>query len=300
VPLTKLPGIPTSASSGSSSLNFITFFNNLYKICIGFAAALAFFQIVRAGITWMTAGDNTERVSQARSLITNSIFGLILVLSPVIIFSVINPNILSLQLNVSGLAAYDGATGTPGGDNKTSPGSGTGGGTITQGNACTGGDCATGLACNDQGICEPPAADNTVNKDGDCSGNDNACMTGLVCNNVGQCEAPNGNGSVGANGDCSGNENACTNGNICNDSGVCVPIPGGGTVAQNGSCLGNSNACMNGLTCDDDSDTCQPDTTSDNGTGATVDCGDGTTADTQADCTNGNSGDTGDITNGGN
>jgi hypothetical protein len=138
VPLTNFPAF-TSTSATGSSVDFASFFNSLYKYCIGLAAALALLQIMRAGFTWMTAGDSSEKVSQARSLITNAAFGLVLVLSPVIVFGIINPNILNLQLNFGGIAASSPSTTTtstsnPTGASNNIPGTGvactpTGGGT---------------------------------------------------------------------------------------------------------------------------------------------------------------------------
>ncbi|MBA3789484.1 hypothetical protein H0X32_03820 [Patescibacteria group bacterium] len=110
VPLTSLPGV----KGVSGQVDFVSFFNSLYKVCIGLAATLAVLQIIRAGVTWMMAGDSSEKVSQAKKLIANSVFGLVLVLSPVILFGIINPNILSLNLNVSGVTSPSPSTsGTP-------------------------------------------------------------------------------------------------------------------------------------------------------------------------------------------
>ncbi len=83
-------------------------------MCIGVAAALAFLEIVWAGVTWMTAGDSTEQVSKARNKIQTAVLGLLLVLSPVIVFGIINPNVLSLNLNVSALTPSQTAPGTAG------------------------------------------------------------------------------------------------------------------------------------------------------------------------------------------
>lgn len=93
VPLTSIPGI---ADAGNAS-TLPSFLNNLYKLAIGVAAVLAVLQIVRAGIMYM-GGDSITEKKDAKNLITLSIGGLILVLSPVIVFSVINPKILNLEI----------------------------------------------------------------------------------------------------------------------------------------------------------------------------------------------------------
>ncbi len=93
VPLTSIPGI---ADAGNAS-TLPSFLNNVYKLAIGVAAVLAVLQIVRAGIMYM-GGDSVTEKKDAKNLITLSIGGLILVLSPVIVFSVINPKILNLEI----------------------------------------------------------------------------------------------------------------------------------------------------------------------------------------------------------
>jgi hypothetical protein len=103
VPLTSLPGLSSVASLPATS-GLPAFFNQLYKICIGVCAAIAFFQIIKAGVLYMSAGDNSGQVTKARGLITTSILGLVIVLSPYIVFSIINPGILSLNVNFAAIA----------------------------------------------------------------------------------------------------------------------------------------------------------------------------------------------------
>ncbi len=100
VPLTQIPAIRDVAAGN----DLPTFFNNLYKYAVGAAAALALFMIMYGGFTWMMSGDNTEKRSQAKKYIQNALFGLLLVLSPAIVFSIINPNILSLKIAFGSLA----------------------------------------------------------------------------------------------------------------------------------------------------------------------------------------------------
>jgi hypothetical protein len=69
--------------------------------------------IMYAGFLWMTASGNTGQVSEARSHIQNALFGLVLVLSPVIVFSFINPQILNLNFDFSKIAPSNGTTSAP-------------------------------------------------------------------------------------------------------------------------------------------------------------------------------------------
>ncbi len=93
VPLTSIPGI----ESAGNAQGLPDFLNSLYRLAIGAAAVLAVLQIVRAGIMYM-GGDSVTEKKEAKSLIALSIGGLILILSPVVVFSIINPDILSLKI----------------------------------------------------------------------------------------------------------------------------------------------------------------------------------------------------------
>lgn len=94
VPLTNIPILTQTGNSFSLD----QFLNGLYRICIGIAAVLAVLQIMRAGIMYM-GGDSVTEKKEAKNLIAMAIGGLILVLSPVVVFSVINPEILTLKIN---------------------------------------------------------------------------------------------------------------------------------------------------------------------------------------------------------
>lgn len=105
VPLSNVPFI----QEAGNALDLQSFLNNIYRICIGAAAALAVLQIMRAGIMYM-GGDSITEKKEAKNLIAMAIGGLILVLSPVIVFSIINPEILSLKIDASGLTPKETST----------------------------------------------------------------------------------------------------------------------------------------------------------------------------------------------
>lgn len=91
----------TSATSVLNSGSLAIFFNNLYKYLIGIAAILAVIQIIWAGIDMaFFHKDAVSAITDDKGKIYNAIFGLILVLSPVLVFSIINPSILNLSLNL--------------------------------------------------------------------------------------------------------------------------------------------------------------------------------------------------------
>ncbi|HEX2792302.1 MAG TPA: pilin [Candidatus Paceibacterota bacterium] len=94
------------------------FLNSVYRVCIGIAAILAVLQIMRAGIMYM-GGDSITEKKEARKIIGMSIAGLVLVLSPTIVFGIINPEILNLQigrlneLNTAGSSSSEYGSTTP-------------------------------------------------------------------------------------------------------------------------------------------------------------------------------------------
>lgn len=101
VPLAEIPGLTKGVVADSAGL--ASFFNNLYKYLIGLAAVLAIIQITWAGIEMAINSGNVSKQSESKERITQAIFGLILVLSPVLVFSIINPNILNLSLSLPAL-----------------------------------------------------------------------------------------------------------------------------------------------------------------------------------------------------
>jgi type IV secretory pathway VirB2 component (pilin) len=126
VPLTSFG--PALEFAKSDSLP--AFFNALYKICIGVAATLAVLQIMRAGIMYM-GGDSVTETKQAREIIQNAVLGLVLVLAPAIIFSIINPDILNLKIGFDKLtpssvttSSVESSTNNPTGATNVIPGAG--------------------------------------------------------------------------------------------------------------------------------------------------------------------------------
>jgi hypothetical protein len=93
IPLTNLPGL----GIGGGSATLPAFLKSLYRLCIGGAAVFAIIQIMRGGFKSITDNESVLAKSEARSMISNAILGLVLVLSPYIVFSVINKDILNLD-----------------------------------------------------------------------------------------------------------------------------------------------------------------------------------------------------------
>ncbi len=101
IPLTNIPFLTETGNAFSLD----SFLNGLFRLSIGAAAVIAVLQIMRAGIMYMGSDSGFAEKKEAKNLIALSIGGLILVLSPVVVFSIINPEILSLKIgNIEGLS----------------------------------------------------------------------------------------------------------------------------------------------------------------------------------------------------
>ncbi|MDE2021919.1 MAG: hypothetical protein KGI71_03340 [Patescibacteria group bacterium] len=104
VPLAPIPGLTdSSATSVVNSTTLAVFFNNLYKYLIGIAAVLAVIEIIWGGLEIAINKENVSKITDAKGRIVQALFGLVLVLSPVLVFSVINPSILNLSLDLPAL-----------------------------------------------------------------------------------------------------------------------------------------------------------------------------------------------------
>lgn len=100
VPIAPIPGLTEGGAATSG--NLAEFFNNLYKYLIGLAAVLAIVEIIWGGLEISTQ-DSVSKQSAGKERIQQAILGLILVLSPVLVFSIINPSILNLSIGLKPL-----------------------------------------------------------------------------------------------------------------------------------------------------------------------------------------------------
>ena len=112
VPLAPIPGLTQGATADTAGL--AQFFNNLYKFAIGMASVLAIIMIIWGGLQYATQ-DIPGAKQEGKDRILQAILGLILVLSPALVFSIINPSILNLSINLPELDTKSGlpANNTP-------------------------------------------------------------------------------------------------------------------------------------------------------------------------------------------
>ena len=109
VPLAGIPGLTQGVQATSGGI--ASFLNNLYKFLIGAAAVLAVIMIIWGGLEIATNRDNVSKILDSKGRIYNAIFGLVLVLLPVLVFSIINPSILNLSIGMSPITAPAGSGG---------------------------------------------------------------------------------------------------------------------------------------------------------------------------------------------
>ncbi len=102
VSLSDVPVFNNIVDSSTGQIDLSKVLNSIYGLCIGLAAVLAVIQLMYAGILYM-GGDSITEKKVARQKITMALLGLLLVLSPAIVFGIIDKRILSLCIDVSAL-----------------------------------------------------------------------------------------------------------------------------------------------------------------------------------------------------
>ncbi len=73
----------------------------IYQFALAISGILAFIMITYGGIRWTVSGGNVSKIGEAKEIITNAIFGLILLAIATSILYVIDPSILSIRVDKS-------------------------------------------------------------------------------------------------------------------------------------------------------------------------------------------------------
>lgn len=94
---TPIVGIP-NMDPAEDTFTFGDLINALYMLSISIAGILAVIKIVIAGIKWMTTDIVTSK-EQAKKDISGALFGLVIVLAAVLILTVINRDIVDVDLS---------------------------------------------------------------------------------------------------------------------------------------------------------------------------------------------------------
>ena len=92
--LNNLPG-----GLGDPSADFNAYINALYVLSISIAALLAVIKIIIAGVKWMTTDIVTTK-GEAKEDIRSALIGLLIVLSAVVILTIINPQLVNVDLDL--------------------------------------------------------------------------------------------------------------------------------------------------------------------------------------------------------
>lgn len=109
-PLVGIPGVDTT--------NFDSFISTLYALSISIAGLLAVIKIIWAGVKYMLTDVVTTK-GEAKKDIQGALVGLLVVLSAVLILTVINPNIINVDMSLSPASNRQAAATTP--SNATAP-----------------------------------------------------------------------------------------------------------------------------------------------------------------------------------
>ncbi len=90
----ELSTITTGKDSTTMSVPWIgEYISAVYKYAVGIVGILATVVMMFGGVLWITAGGNQERISNAKSWITASLTGLVLVLCSYLILNTVNPDL---------------------------------------------------------------------------------------------------------------------------------------------------------------------------------------------------------------
>ncbi len=73
--------VPSAYSSGAPEDNIATLIGTITGAVLSVLGIVLFVLLIYAGLLWMTAGGNPERVKKARAILLNSTIGLIITLS---------------------------------------------------------------------------------------------------------------------------------------------------------------------------------------------------------------------------
>lgn len=92
---TALESAYNSEPTGQNSLADI--FNNAYRIAISVGVTIALIQVIRAAFKYL-GNDMWSSKTEARAILSNVIVGVLALLLPFIIFRLINPDMLNLQI----------------------------------------------------------------------------------------------------------------------------------------------------------------------------------------------------------
>jgi|GEM_PF-3265070 len=72
----------------------------IFILTVVILGLLIFWRLIRAGISWMLAGEDAQKIQAAKTMIWNAFLGAILILSSVIFLNTLSPNFINLLVSV--------------------------------------------------------------------------------------------------------------------------------------------------------------------------------------------------------
>jgi hypothetical protein len=81
-----------------STQTIAEYIKSIYQYMLAVVGLLAAVVLMLSGVIWLTAGGNTEKIGQAKGLMTGSLAGLVLMLTSYIILQTVNPNLVEFKV----------------------------------------------------------------------------------------------------------------------------------------------------------------------------------------------------------
>jgi len=89
-------------NSKSGTKPIADYIKTIYTFAVGAVGIVAAVVLMIGGVMWITAGGNASNVSEAKSMITASLTGMVLVLCSYLILGQVNPALVNLQSDLIG------------------------------------------------------------------------------------------------------------------------------------------------------------------------------------------------------
>ncbi len=98
IPTKMLTDTKIGETLGGGTVDLPTVIGNVVKFILGFLSVVFVILIIYSGFKWMTAGGDSKKVDEAKSVMKNAIIGLIIVMCSyaiaTVIFNIINTEVL--------------------------------------------------------------------------------------------------------------------------------------------------------------------------------------------------------------
>jgi len=107
--LLKYPDVPGAQSPNETS-DLPNLINYIYKFALLACGITAFVSILIGAIQYVTSAGNSSKAGEAKDRITSALWGILILLSSVLILGTINPDLISLKLDIGSTPTTPGTT----------------------------------------------------------------------------------------------------------------------------------------------------------------------------------------------